>query len=130
MADENKSPDPTELPPGYRVPDADADLLQECRIETFRAGGKGGQHQNTTDSAVRIVHLPSGIVVTARERRSQHRNRQQATERLRAALWRRLSTPEPRVGTKVPKAQKRKRLENKRAQSRTKRLRKPPRLDD
>ncbi len=52
----------------------------------LRAGGPGGQHQNTTDSAVRAVHLPTGIVVTARNERSQHRNKAIALRRLESML--------------------------------------------
>ena len=59
----------------------------ELRIEAFRAGGPGGQHQNTTDSAVRVTHGPTGIAVVSREERSQHRNRARALERLRARLY-------------------------------------------
>ncbi len=55
---------------------------QEVRFEAFRAGGPGGQHQNVTDSAVRAVHLPSGLAVVAREERSQHRNKAAALARL------------------------------------------------
>ena len=51
-------------------------------IETFRAGGPGGQHQNTTDSAVRATHRPTGLTAVAREERSQHRNKSLALERL------------------------------------------------
>jgi len=58
----------------------------DVRVETLRAGGPGGQHQNTTDSAVRVVHLPSGIVVVARSERSQHRNKAIALQRLAAML--------------------------------------------
>ena len=58
----------------------------DVRFETLRAGGPGGQHQNTTDSAVRAVHLPTGIVVTARNERSQHRNKAIALQRLEAML--------------------------------------------
>lgn len=58
----------------------------DLRFETLRAGGPGGQHQNTTDSAVRAVHLPSGIVVVARSERSQHRNKAIALQRLAAML--------------------------------------------
>ena len=59
----------------------------DLRIETFRAGGPGGQHQNTTDSAVRVTHLPSGIAVVSRDERSQHRNRARAIERMRVRLY-------------------------------------------
>lgn len=58
----------------------------DLRIETFRAGGPGGQHQNTTDSAVRVTHLPSGASSIARDGRSQHRNKQLALDRLNGLL--------------------------------------------
>jgi peptide chain release factor len=59
---------------------------RDVRFETLRAGGPGGQHQNTTDSAVRATHLPSGIVVMARDERSQHRNKIIALARLASML--------------------------------------------
>jgi ribosome-associated protein len=108
------------------IPESDEALLAECRVETFRAGGPGGQHQNTTESGVRLVHLPTGVRVTAREERSQHRNRVKALQRLRERLTELNRVEKPRKKSKPSKAQKEKRVEEKRRRSRTKRLRKPP----
>lgn len=112
------------------IPESDDELLAQCRVDTFRAGGPGGQHQNTTESAVRLVHEPSGITVTARDERSQHRNRALALARLRDRLKERNRPRKTRVRTRVPKREKRKRLENKRRRGEKKRLRRPPRRDD
>src|SRR5216110_3547482 len=65
----------------------DAQLLAQCAVDTYRASGPGGQKRNKTSSAVRIRHLPSGLIVIAEESRSQHENRARALRRLRQALY-------------------------------------------
>lgn len=70
----------------YDIPRTDEDLLAQCAVNTFRSTGHGGQSVNTTDSAVRLRHVPSGIVVVARRERSQYLNKQAALARLRQRL--------------------------------------------
>lgn len=88
-------------------------LEADCEMEFFRAGGPGGQHRNKTESGVRLRHLPSGVVVTATERRSQARNRELAWERLIEELRKRRRKRKKRVRTRPTRASKERRLKEK-----------------
>ncbi len=102
----------------------DERLARDCEAQVFRATGPGGQCVNTTDSAVRMRHVPTGITVVSRESRSQHQNRLLCLEKIREACRRRSQPPKRRKKTNVPRSQKRKRLESKRARAQVKQLRK------
>jgi ribosome-associated protein len=109
------------------IPESDDALLAQCEVETFRAGGPGGQHQNVTDSAVRLRHRPTGLTVTCRAQRSQYLNKMDALRRLRLKL-RRLNEPPPppRKPTRPSRTAREKRLSEKRGRATLKRLRRPP----
>ena len=112
------------------LPEEDEDLLRECEVDTFRASGPGGQHVNKTESAVRIKHLPTGLVVTCREARSQHQNKASCLRKLREKVEQLNHRPAKRVPTRVPRSAKNRTLEAKARRSQIKRLRSKPSRDD
>jgi protein subunit release factor B len=112
------------------LPESDADLLRECEVDTFRSSGPGGQHVNKTESAVRLRHLPSGLVITCREERSQHQNKALCLQKLRARVEQLNHRPASRVPTRVPRSAKNRTLEAKVRRSRIKRLRSKPSTDE
>ena len=98
-------------------------IARDCEVQTFHASGPGGQGVNTADSAVRMRHVPTGIVVVSREERSQLRNRERCVEKILDICRRRARPPRSRKATRVSAAQKRKRLEAKRVRGKVKQLR-------
>lgn len=112
------------------LPETDEELLRECEMETFRASGPGGQHVNKTESAVRLKHLPTGLVVTSREERSQHRNKALCLEKLRERVEQLNHRPARRIPTRVPRSVRNRTLEEKARRSQVKRLRSKPSGDE
>lgn len=111
-----------------RLPDDE--LARQCRAEAFRASGPGGQGVNTTDSAVRMRHVPTGITVVSRESRSQLQNREHCLQKIRAELVRRARKPKTRRATKPTRASVRRRLDEKGRHSQLKRMRRRPGMDE
>ena len=101
-------------------------LEAEVEVETFRARGPGGQHVNKTNSAIRLTHPPSGVVVIAQDSPSQVRNRETAFTRLIARLQRLNHVPKKRIPTRPSRAAKERRLEAKKQQSSVKKDRAKP----
>lgn len=106
-------------PPPYSLDRAV--LEREVEIETFRASGPGGQHVNKTNSALRLRHPPSGVVVIAEDTPSQHRNREVAFDRLIRRLKLLNHVPLKRVATRPTRASRERRLDAKRRASAIKR---------
>ena len=115
---------------GVPIPDSDSDLLGQCRVDVFRSGGKGGQHQNVTESGVRLTHLPTGTVVTSRRFRSQHANKRQALVALRRKLTALNARKKPRIPTRPSRRAQERRLSLKQRHSSKKNLRQKPKVDD
>jgi protein subunit release factor B len=105
-------------------------LERDCDMEFFVAGGPGGQHRNKVETGVRLTHRPTGLVVTATERRSQSANREAAYERMAERLEKLQRPRKPRKATKPSAESKRKRVEGKRKQSERKRARTKLRAGD
>ena len=108
------------------IPADDEALLAQCRVSTFRSTGPGGQSVNTTDSAVRLFHIPTGLSVTCRRERSQLLNKRICLARLRARLEALNEIPEPRIPTREPASVKRRVTDAKVRRGKVKRLRRPP----
>ncbi len=104
-------------------------LERDCDMDFFIATGPGGQNRNKVETGVRLVHRPSGVMVTATERRSQHANREAAFERMAAKLEAMQKVEIPRIETKPSKGSKERRLESKRRAGAIKRLRSAPALE-
>ncbi len=101
-------------------------MRDDVKVEFFKAGGPGGQHRNKTETGVRLTHLPTGIVVTATERRSQSQNLAVARDRLAKRLVALRRKPKPRKKTRPTRASVQRRLQEKTRRAQTKQHRKPP----
>jgi protein subunit release factor B len=103
--------------PRIPLPDTDEALAEECEFTAFRATGPGGQIVNKTDSAVRLNHIPTGIVVTSRSERSQWRNRQICLEKLREKITQLNFREKPRKPTRKSRGVKGREKDAKQRQS-------------
>lgn len=112
------------------LPESDEKLLAECHISAYRSSGSGGQHVNKTDSAVRLTHTPTGIVVTCQKERSQHLNKQHCITKLRKVVEKLNYRPPERIATRLPRSVKRENLATKAKHSQKKRSRAAPSIDD
>lgn len=98
-------------------------LLNECVVQTFLSSGKGGQHVQKTESAVRLIHLPTGIVVTSQQERSQYSNKRTCLEKLKKKLLERSKKKKKRIPTKKPRSAKEAILKGKKIRSSKKKQR-------
>ena len=98
-------------------------LLAQCEVQAHRASGPGGQHRNKAETAVRLVHVPSGVTVEGKDERSRTQNLRIALARLREKLERRAYRPPPRRPTRPTRAAQQRRVESKKKQAAKKALR-------
>lgn len=92
-------------------------LLAQCEVQAHRASGPGGQHRNKAETAVRLVHLPTGVTVEGKDERSRTQNLRIALSRLREKLERRAYRPPPRKKTRPSRAAKERRVDEKKKHS-------------
>ncbi|HUJ29158.1 MAG TPA: peptide chain release factor-like protein [Myxococcales bacterium] len=102
---------------------ADEELLAQCEVHAFRGSGPGGQHRNKTETAVRLVHLPSGVTANGADQRSREQNLRAALGRLREKLRRLAYRPPPRRPTKPTRASKERRVSDKKKRGQVKAMR-------
>ncbi len=112
-----------EARPRIELPESDEDLLEECEAQTYRSSGPGGQNVNKTESAVRLRHEPTGIVVQCQEERSQHLNKLKALAKLREKVEQLNHRDPTRIPTKPTGGSKRRGRIAKRRHSQRKRQR-------
>ena len=112
------------------IPDSDDTLLSECKVETFRSSGKGGQHANKTESAVRLTHIKSGIQVMCQDERSQYLNKIKCIKELRLRIEKNNYIPPKRIRTKPTKGSIERRLLTKKHKSEKKKNRKNPNINN
>ena len=108
--------------PGWHLLDDEA-LLAQCEVQAHRASGPGGQHRNKAETAIRLVHLPSGVTASGANQRSRAQNLRMALERLREKLAQRAYRPPPRHKTRPTRSSQLRRIESKKANARKKALR-------
>ena len=111
-------------------PESDEKLLALCDVQTYRSSGSGGQHVNTTDSAVRLRYRPYNIVVTCQKERSQYLNKMECIKKLRERVARMNYRPLKRIATRMPRGKKEAGLDKKSKHGEKKKMRKKIAFDE